>query len=107
VLAALADGDTEERARLVCDDNLRFLGGTFLLPAVVAPLFFGGRARGLSATSTTITSMGVPPARNCFLPGPWHTGLVIKRFSILCTVRHTTDSSEEGASDLVCQRAPL
>jgi hypothetical protein len=69
VLAALAYCDTEELARLVCDDDLRFLGMTFLLPAVVWPLFFGGRSMGLSATSTTITAMEVPPTRNFFLPG--------------------------------------
>ena len=40
VLASLADGDTDNRAGLVRDDELGFLGVALFLPAVVAPLFF-------------------------------------------------------------------
>jgi hypothetical protein len=58
VLASLADSDTDDRARLVRDNALGFLGVAPLFPAVVAPLFFGGRSIGLSATSTMITSTG-------------------------------------------------
>jgi hypothetical protein len=69
VLASLAYCDTDDLARLVCDDDLRCMGVPLLLPAGVLPLFFWGRSRGLSATSTTITLIGVLPARNFFLPG--------------------------------------
>jgi hypothetical protein len=40
VLASFADGDTEDLACLLRDDDLRFLGVAFLLPTRVWPLFF-------------------------------------------------------------------
>ena len=69
VLASLADGDTDDLAALVCDDELGLLGMALFLPAVVWPLFFCGRSTGLSPTSTMITANSVPFSRNFFLPG--------------------------------------
>jgi hypothetical protein len=97
VLSALANGDTDELAGLLRDDEWGFLGGAFFLPAVGAPLFLCGRSTGLSAPSTTITSNGVPPAGQCFLPGKGQTLLWMSRFSIRCTVRHTTDAATPHA----------
>ena len=68
-LASLADSDPEDRAGLVRDDDLGLLGVALLLPARGAPLCFGGRSPGLSATSTPLPANGVPPASHGFLPG--------------------------------------
>jgi hypothetical protein len=40
VLASFADGHTDDFARLVLYDNLRFLGVAFLLATIILPLFF-------------------------------------------------------------------
>lgn len=69
VLSALANSDTDNLAGSLGDDDLRLVGVAFLLPAVVAPLFFGGRSTGLSAASTTTTSNGVSSAHKRLLPG--------------------------------------
>jgi hypothetical protein len=69
VLASLADGDTDDLARPLSDDELYFLSVAFLLPTVVAPLFFCGRSTGLSATSMTMTLNGMASVHNRFLPG--------------------------------------
>jgi hypothetical protein len=69
VLSALADGNTEDRAGVLCDDELRFLRVALLLPTGVFALFFCGRSTGLSATSIPMTSNCVPPAYNFFFPG--------------------------------------
>ena len=69
VLPALTDGDTDDLAALVRDDELGFLGMALFLPAVVFPLFFCGRSTGLSPTSTMITANCAPFSRNVFLPG--------------------------------------
>ena len=60
VLASLADGDTDDLAAFVCDDELRLLRMALFLPAVVRSLFFCGRSTGLSPTSTMITANSVP-----------------------------------------------
>jgi hypothetical protein len=63
------------------DDELGFLRGAVLLPAVGTALFFGGRSTGLSAASTLITSNCVPPVCNVFLPGQGKTVLLMSRFA--------------------------
>jgi hypothetical protein len=69
VLASLADGDTDDLAALVRDDELGLLSMALFLPAVVWPLFFCGRSTGLSPTSTMITANSMLSSRNFFLPG--------------------------------------
>jgi hypothetical protein len=69
VLASRADGDTDDLAAFVCDDELRLLRMALFLPAVVRPLFFCGRSTGLSPTSTMIMANSVPSSRHFFLPG--------------------------------------
>jgi hypothetical protein len=64
-------------AALVRDDELGFLGVALFLPAAVWPLFFCGRSIGFSPTST------------------W---LLMRKFSVRCIVRHTTDSATSHES---------
>jgi hypothetical protein len=69
VRASLADGDTDDLAALVRDDEERLLRMALFLPAVVWPLFFCGRSTGLSPPSTMITANCGASARKVFLPG--------------------------------------
>ena len=100
MLPALADGAPEELSGLLRADALGFLGVARLLPTGGAPLVFGGRSPGRSATSTTITANCVLPLCHRFLPGKGQTWLWMSRFATRCTVRPTTEAATPHESPL-------
>jgi hypothetical protein len=77
---------------LFVDDQLRFLGVTFLFTAVVPALLFFGRSIGCSVASISTTSISVSLGCNAFLPGKRNSPDFISTFSTFWIVRHTVAS---------------
>src|SRR5215210_3712817 len=74
------------------DDHLAFQGVSLLLATVVGFLLFFGRSIGVSATSTTMSSISWSANCNFFLPGRVNALLLVKISSTRRMVRQTLDS---------------
>lgn len=92
MLAALRKGCSKNHLGFLVHNQLRFLGVSLLLSAVVPALLFLGRSIGCSVASTSTTSINVSLRWRAFRPGNRNSPDFINAFSTLRMVRHTVAS---------------